>query len=463
MRAVRPAAVYGASLTRVLVITGDPVGIRMAGPAIRAWNIARVLSRDHEVVLMTTTRLDPLESSFRCALVRPGEKKAFAALHEWADVIFFQGHALDQFDELRTTGKVLVADIYDPMHLEMLEQGRELGDATWDLRVSTATRVLNDQLALADFFLCASERQRTFYLGQLASLGRINRMNYENDPHLRGLLDVAPFGLAGHPPLHSRDAIKGVVPGIAKSDRVIIWGGGVYSWFDPKSLIRAIASLAERRPDVRLFFLGTKHPGVDEMGIVRESFDLARELNVLNTAVFFNETWVDFDDRQNYLSESDAGVSTHMSHIETTFSFRTRILDYLWAGLPMVVTEGDSFAELIKAEDLGIVVPAMDVPALAAALDRVLYDKEFAATVRRNVERVRADFEWDRVLTPLVDFVSSPHRAADHAAGRVDRSSGQARRKPYGLRRDIRMFQHYFRTEGLASALRRVALRFRWR
>ncbi len=450
-------------MTRVLVITGDPVGVRMAGPAIRAWNMARVLSRENDVVLMTTTRLEPIEAPFRRELVQPGDNTAFAALHDWAEVVVFQGHALDQFEVLRTSEKVLVADIYDPMHLEMLEQGRELGKATWELRVSTATRVLNDQLALADYFLCASERQRLFYLGQLAGLGRINPENYQDDPHLRGLLDVAPFGLDAQPPLHDRDAIKGVVPGIAKGDRVLIWGGGVYSWFDPKSLIRAIAGVVKRRPDVRLFFLGTRHPGVDEMGIVRESFDLARELDVLDSSVFFNETWVDYSDRHNFLAEADAGVSTHMSHIETTFSFRTRILDYLWAGLPMVVTEGDSFAELIEAEGLGIVVPAEDVAALEAAIERVLYDAEFASTVRRNVERVRADFEWERVLAPLIAFVKAPRRAADQTAGRVDRSSGRARRKPYGAGHDLRMFWHYLRADGPAGAARRIASRLRRR
>lgn len=448
-------------MTRVLIITGDPIGVRMAGPAIRAWNMARVLSTENDVVLMTTTRLEPVESPFRCELVQPGETGAFNALHAWADVVVFQGHALDQFEVLRTSTKVLVADIYDPMHLEMLEQGRELGAATWKLRVSTATRVLNDQLALADYFLCASERQRLFYLGQLAALGRVNPANYENDPHLRGLLDVAPFGLDSVAPQHTRDVIKGVVPGIAKDDLVILWGGGVYSWFDPKSLIRAVAQLATRRPDVRLFFLGTKHPGVDEMGIVRESFDLARELGVLDSTVFFNETWVEYDDRQNYLAEADAGASTHMSHIETTFSFRTRILDYLWAGLPMVVTEGDSFAELIEAEGLGVVVPAQDVDALASALERVLYDNEFAATVRSNVERVRSEFEWERALAPLSAFVRAPHRAADHAGARIDLSSGRTRRKPYGARHDLRMLWHYLRAEGPRAALRRVTSRLR--
>lgn len=431
----------------------------MAGPAIRAWNIARVLSREHEVALMTTTRLDHVEAPFRLHLVRPGETAAFAELHEWSEVVVFQGHALDQFEALRTTSKVLVADIYDPMHLEMLEQGRELARATWELRVSTATRVLNDQFALADFFLCASERQRLFYLGQLAGLGRITPAMYEEDPHLRGLLDVAPFGLPQSPPVHERKAVKGVLPGIEDGDRLIIWGGGLYSWFDPKTLIRAVAALVERRPGARLFFLGTKHPGVEEMGIVRESFDVARELGVLDSAVFFNEEWVQYDDRQNYLTEADAGVSTHMSHLETTFSFRTRILDYLWAGLPMVVTEGDSFAELVEEEALGLVVPAQDVTALALALERVLYDDDFAAAARRNVERVREDFAWEKSLAPLEAFVRSPHRAIDHADSREDRSAQRGRRKPYGLGHDRRMFWHYLRAEGLGGAMRRVRAR----
>ncbi len=100
-------------------------------------------------------------------------------------------------------------------------------------------------------------------------------------------------------------------------------------------------------------------------------------------------------------TEADAGVSTHHAHIETTFAFRTRILDYLWAGLPMVVTEGDHFAELVTREGLGVAVPADDVPALVAALDRILFDAEFTAAARVNAERVRESYTWDTVLEPL--------------------------------------------------------------
>ena len=452
-------------MTRILILTGDPIGAKMAGPAIRSWNMALALSRENEVVLVTTTILEEVEAPFEVKRVRPGENAVFAQLEEWAEVIVFQGHAMNQFEALRRTTKIVIVDIYDPMHIEMLEQGRELPFATWELRVSTATRVLNEQLALGDFFLCSSERQRLFYLGQLAALGRVNPSTYQSDPHLSGLITAVPFGLSTTPPVHEREVLKGVLPGIARDDKVLIWGGGLYSWFDPKTLIRAVAELTKRHDNVRLYFLGTRHPGVDEMGgIVKESLDLARELGVLGSSVFFNEDWVDFAERENYLTEADAGVSTHYSHIETTFSFRTRILDYLWAGLPMVVTEGDSFAELVEREGLGIVVPAENVATLSDALERVLFDGEFAAEVRENVRRVAADFTWEKSLEPLLEFVRHPHHAADITGGRNNPGplAGDGR-KPYGFRHDLSMAWHHLRNSGPRATFAKLVGRLRRR
>jgi glycosyltransferase involved in cell wall biosynthesis len=367
-------------MTRVLLVTGDPIGVRMAGPAIRVWNIGLQLqARGHEVRVVTTTRAERDDAPFPLLAIAPGDDGAFRVQERWSEVIMFQGHGMGQFPTLRTTDRFVIADVYDPMHLEMLEQGRELPRATWDLRVAQARDALNDQLRRADFLVCASERQRLFYLGHLAALGRITPETYEGDDDLRGLLDLAPFGMDAEPP------VAGPSMRTDDAERILIWGGGVYSWFDPLNLIRAVAAVAKRKPQTKLFFLGTRHPGVDQMGIVRESFDLARELGVEGTAVVFNDSWVKYDERSSFLLAADAGVSTHHVHVETTFAFRTRILDYLWAGLPMVVTEGDSFAELVRDEGLGIVVPAEDVAALEAAIETVLYDVDAAAGFAEDV------------------------------------------------------------------------------
>ncbi|MFP7834031.1 glycosyltransferase [Marisediminicola sp. LYQ134] len=453
----------------VLIITGDPLGDKMAGPAIRAWNMAVALADDNAVTVVTLSGAEPLDAPFDIAHVRAGDDRAFAPYEKWADVIIFQGHAMAVFSALRSTSKIVVVDIYDPMHLEQLEQGRELPAATWAKQVDDATDVLNEQLARGDFFLCASERQRHFYLGQLAALGRINPANYADDPDLDGLIAVAPFGMTSTPPRHEKTVLKGVKPGIGADDKVLLWGGGLYNWFDPKTLIRAVAKVSETHGDVRLFFQGTKHPhpGVPEMAIVAESRRLAAELGALDTSVFFNDSWVDYTDRQNYLTEADAGVSTHFSHVETTFSFRTRILDYLWAELPMVVTEGDSFAELVATEKLGIVVPSGDVDALAAALDRILFDEKFIATSRRNIRRVRTRFFWEETLRPLTDFMAQPAHAGDRqgvvgASGRATDSAAMRRRqRPHGIRHDVQLAAHYLKHGGISTVARKVGSRLK--
>jgi GT2 family glycosyltransferase len=450
---------------RVLVITGDPIGRKLAGPAIRAWNIAELLSRESEVTLVSLSGVEPIEAPFAITHVRAGDNRGFAALEQWADVIIFQGHAMAVFDALKTTSKILVVDIYDPMHLEQLEQGRELPAEQWSRQVQDATDVLNEQLQRGDFFLCASDRQRLFWLGQLAALGRINPLTYDGDPDLEGLISVVPFGLSSTPPEHKSDVLKGVLPGIAADDKVLLWSGGLYNWFDPKTLIRAVADLSERRDNVRLFFQGTKHPhpGVPEMAIVAESRSLASELGALDRSVFFNASWVDYAERQNFLTEADAGVSTHFSHIETTFSFRTRILDYLWAGLPMVVTAGDHFAELVAAEKLGIVVDAEDVDQLSAALETVLFDEKFIAAAKKNIARVRTRYYWETALAPLVDFVSSAHLASDNndLAGKARQRGRRVKRS--GLRHDLGMVAYYLRTAGPAAVISKVSNRLRRR
>jgi glycosyltransferase involved in cell wall biosynthesis len=444
-------------MTRVLVVTSDPIGPKMAGPAIRSWNIALVLAAEHEVRLVTTSTLDAQRAPFDQYLVPPGRHRAFAKLEAWADVIVFQGHAMSMFRPLRNSRKLLVADIYDPMHVEQLEQARDKPLEEYKRIVADRVELLNEQLLRADFMMAASDRQRLFYLGQMSALGRLNPLTYSDEPDLKRLLRIVPFGLPSDEPVHGPEPVlKGVVPGIGADDKVIIWGGGLYSWFDPLTLIRAVGKLHEKWPSVRLFFQGTKHPGVEEMPIVQRSRELARELGLLGSVVVFNETWVPYEERQNYLMEADLGTSTHGFHLETTLAFRTRILDYLWASLPMVVTKGDSFGELVKRERLGAAVPPEDVDALADALELCLFDEEYASAARQNVARVRERFRWETVLEPLTEYVRAPWPAPDRELIRRESVVRLRLVKHYGLAHDLQRVMHYLREGGIGSVRRKV-------
>jgi glycosyltransferase involved in cell wall biosynthesis len=397
------------------VATEDALTLNMAGPAIRAWHIARALSAEHEVVLVTTSGRCELASDAFSA--RTATNLEIAELERWSEIVIVQGFILHAVPALAATEKVMVVDIYDPQHLEQLALVKGEDAAFRRDSVRTAVGIINHQLARGDFFLCASSKQRDFWLGALATLGRVNPPTYDQDEMLEGLIQVVPFGLPDEPPRHSRPALKGVIPGIDEGDEVLLWGGGIYNWFDPLTLIRAVYGLRSRRPRLRLLFMGLRHPNpaVLEMQMAVEARRLADSLGLTNTHVFFNDGWVPYDERQNYLLEADIGVSTHLQHLESAYSFRTRILDYIWAALPIVATEGDALSGLIERETLGITVPAGDVTKLQDALTQVLDDQTLAAACRANLACVRPDYTWSQVLNPLVRFCRSPRRAADIA------------------------------------------------
>ncbi|WP_258726394.1 glycosyltransferase [Cellulomonas sp. NS3] len=448
---------------RVLVVTGEPLKAQMAGPAIRAWEIARALAPEHDVRLVSTAGCSTSHPDFGVEYVH-GQKLVDAT--GWADVIIFQGFLLEAAPWLKTSSKVVVADIYDPMHLEQLEQAKDLGPGGRQMAVRETTRALNEQIARADLMLCASDKQRDFWLGQLAGQGRVNPAVYDQDETLNSLLTVVPFGISDGEPQQARHGIKGTVEGIGPDDKVILWGGGIYNWFDPLTLIRAVDKLRVGRPEVRLFFLGLKHPnpGVPDMRVAWETRQLADELGLTGTHVFFNEGWVPYDTRADYLLDADVGVSTHFQHIETSFSFRTRILDYLWATLPIVATSGDTFADLIRDNELGIVVPPEDVDALTAALEQMLFDDEASARVRENVRAFAESYRWSKVLQPLIEFCRDPRRAADLVTPMRESSRRGLIPPPppaISVRGDLALLRQYLEAGGPSEVVRRVRGRVR--
>lgn len=447
---------------RVLVVTGEPLLDRMAGPAIRAWEIAKALAPEHDVRLVSTAGARRTSPDFS---VEYAGGTGLKEPSEWADVIVFQGFLLESAPWIKTSGKVVVADVYDPMHLEQLEQARDQGPEGRAAAVATTTYALNEQLRRADFLLCASDKQRDFWLGQLAGQGRVSPAVYDEDPSLRNLLAVVPFGIEDAPPVRRRHGIKGTVPGIGADDKVILWGGGVYNWFDPLTLLRAVDRLRTRHPDVRLYFLGLKHPnpGVPKMRMAWETRELADQLGLTGTHVFFNEDWVPYDERADYLLDADVGVSTHFHHVETEFSFRTRILDYLWAGLPVVATDGDTFGDLIRARGLGRAVPAEDVEALELALEEMLYDADAAAAARAASVELGRELTWSRVLAPLVEFCRTPRRAADLAVAAPGVTASRPRRTGprRSIRSDLELARGYLRAGGVREVSRRAAGRVR--
>ncbi len=268
----------------------------------------------------------------------------------------------------------------------------------------------------------------------LLALNRVNPHTYDSDETLRTLIDVVPFGLPSSPPEHTRQVLKGVYKTIGLDDKVILWGGGIWDWFDPCTLIRAMANISAHRHDVKLFFMGIKHPNplIAPMEATAQAIQLSKDLGLYDKSVFFND-WVPYEERQNYLLEADVGVSLHFDHLETRFSFRTRLLDCIWAGLPIVTTRGDSMSELVEQHNLGKVVDYRDVEQVADVLMELLDTPNPREVYGPSFEEMKGQFIWRRAVEPLARFCANPRLAPDKAASGIRgsvASPGQSAVKP---------------------------------
>jgi glycosyltransferase involved in cell wall biosynthesis len=425
----------------LLIISHDIVGSRMAGPGIRLWEIARVLARHLPVVLAVPGRSDLPETTDVCIWPYDVDTwESLAPAGRQARAILLSGDVLARFPALEEARIPLIVDGYDPHTFETLAL---FADSPQQAPLHRAReRILQLQCRAGDFFLCASERQRDWWLGLLEAAGRINVYTYTQDPSLRRLLDVVPYGLRSSTPIHTRSVLKGVVPGLAADDKVVLWGGGVWQWLDPLTAIRAMAQVREQRSDVRLVFPGTRHPNaaaIPEMPVAQAAVDLAQTLGLLNQCVFFGD-WAPFEDWPNYLLESDVALSLHLDTIETRLAFRSRLLDYVWAGLPMAVTVGDATSELVERYGLGQTVGYGATQQVSRAILDLL--EAPSSSWKAGFARARKDLTWERAAQPLLAFCQNPQPAADKTHGCAQVSDQeQPAEELAGLRALVRAYE----------------------
>jgi hypothetical protein len=380
--------------TRVALLSSEPLRRRMAGIGIRYFELARRLPDcGLEVVLLHPG--DPVEvpaGELPGVEIRRFERGRLASLTADCRVAVAQGQLAN--DLLVEAPRLPCAvDLYDPFLVENLHYLDSLGLDPY--RNDHATWVL--QLARGDFFLCSCDEQRLFYLGFLAALGRVNPESVRRDPDLAELVAVVPFGVPEELPLH-----RPLLPERAPGERRLLFGG-LYDWYDPWPVLRAFEELAE--PSWKLYFIRNPNPESTPQELFRAVEAWCRERGLWGERVQALD-WVPAERRYDLLRDVDLLVATHTATLETRLSLRTRFLDALAAGCPVVTSEGGAMSRLLRRHEAGWVVPPGDARAVGAALAAAL--AEGAAPRRAAAARLLEAFAWERALAPLVRFCLEP-------------------------------------------------------
>jgi len=421
----------------VLLISDDVAGEKMAGPGIRAWELSKALAEHFKVALAipdySAHGSDPAfyrNLPFELVYYSQASPGILKEIGEKSRIVLVQGYILSKFPFLKDLPAYLICDLYVPFPLENLfvHKWKAASLADREFIHLNDLRVFNDQVLNGDHFLCASERQKDLFVGSLLSLDRINPEILDMTPSLDDLISIVHFGITpdSESEASGERVIRGRIPAIKDDDILFFWGGVITNWYDPPTLLTAFRDARREDPRLKLYFIAKRHPNplLPEFEAANEAVKLAAELDLIDKHVFFNENWIEYKRKGLYFREADIGISIHMTHFETYYSFRIRLLDYLKYQLPILCTKGDFFAGLVEKESLGLTVESFDRAGLTEAMLKLAGDPAERARIKERLARVKARFTWEETTKPLIAHV-----------GRV--LGGEARKKKRPGARDI--------------------------
>jgi glycosyltransferase involved in cell wall biosynthesis len=353
-------------MLRVVVHTPDVVGERMAGPGIRAWHFADELSKHFDVTLVAR-REGKLPEVAQFNVAARGTAAAKRAMRD-ADVLL--GQPARGFRRLRKTQKI-VYDLFDPVLLELREMYGRSPSLRQRVHLAAEKSRLKTALREGDLLLVAAPNQRELYKKQAL---------------------IIPFGAET---AESREP---------RAESLILWGGGIWEWLDPKTAVEATVKLNRAGIPCRLLFLGRSRPNRSMVDRRREDrFD--RLVASGQPFVEANDEWVPYRERLAWLHRAKIAIMLHRPTAEARYSIRTRLFDAIAATVPVITTEEGFAAELVRAEGLGVVVPPGDVDAVSEAMRRLLSDDAFHAQCVTNLARIRPRYAWNVVTQPLIDAI----------------------------------------------------------
>lgn len=381
---------------RVALLSSEPIRLRMGGIGIRYLELARRLQgHGLQVVLLSPSKPEDVKDVPLAGV----ELRSFQ-VGKLADLLVDCGCAVAQGQLandviLEVPGLPVVIDLYDPFMIENFAYLESLGLDAY--RNDHTTWVL--QMSRGDFFLCSSEEQRHFYLGFLAALGRVNPVRVVNDPELRSLVTPVPFGVPDKLPPY-----QPLLPARPPGETWLLFGG-LYDWYDPFTLLEAMKILD--RPDWIVFFIRNPNPESTPQVLLQKVEARCRQLGWWEERVRLID-WTAADRRYDMLREMDLMVAPHKPTLETTLSLRTRCLDALAAGCPVITSEGGAMSRLMREYNAGWVAAPGDAAALARQITEAVEDKAERERRMAGADRLLETFRWDRVLLPLVEFCRNP-------------------------------------------------------
>ncbi|MFO0959538.1 MAG: glycosyltransferase [Isosphaeraceae bacterium] len=402
---------------RLLIVSNGPPPTAdqpvVEGGGLRCWGLAWGLRRNDPELAITVAYHEHYrkagspheQDGIALATWEPATLPALVGRFDAVLVSYCMGTLSRDIAHALRPDQRLILDCYVPIHVEVC--ARESRDVDGEYAAfHRDAGIWNEVLRRGDLMLYASPAQRPYYLGVLGANGRLNPLTYGEDLLLR-----VPYGIYPDPPEPASRPVSALAgPGDGKK---ILWFGGIYPWFDLRGLIDAVA-LVNRRERATLTIVGARNPFNTHPDFVARSDELARYASRPEfRGVVKLQDWVGFRERADWYCDADLVVVVNKPGDENALSWRTRLADFLWAGVPIVTNGGDPLGDRLIAAGASARFPSLDPEAIADTLHGLLTRPDELERLRSRQAPFRDELRWDEVTRPLAEWIGRGRRAAD--------------------------------------------------
>ena len=257
-------------------------------------------------------------------------------------------------------------------------------------QIAAAQAAAMTVLGRADAISVISHPQRFATIGQLGMAGRLLRK--EDTPPINVLPITHNFGLNRARP---RDSSP-------DGPFTVALAGAFNPWFDDRTLATALDIALRRREDLQIVCTGGGVKGFYESGFNRFNEWANKWAGRVKV-----HGWLPHGDLQTVLTTAHAGISLDVGGSEPELGSRTRLLLFAHLGIaPMSTVTCELATEMSNAGAL-ISLPSQNAAGIADSLCAV---KNHSETARRAQAYVQDHFSIQRVMNPLCEWVSNPHR-----------------------------------------------------
>jgi glycosyltransferase involved in cell wall biosynthesis len=196
-------------------------------------------------------------------------------------------------------------------------------------------------------------------------------------------------------------------------------------WTDIETLYAGLAAAMER--DRRIHFLSVG-AGVKIAGNTSYERFEARVAASPWRDRFHLLGWRPASEVPSHYCRAHVGVNLDARHYETELGTRTRLVEMMRHGLPVVSSLGCELSDIVERQGLGLTFPIGDARAFSDGLVRLAQDEPARRVMAERAANYAADeLSFQTTTRPVREWAQRPYAAPDRPPARALAGPGQAK------------------------------------